>query len=299
MIPTHTHKDGGLYMRIGPCSGKAESGEWLKGVIYRGQDGEDRWTSEERWADRFDALDTPVDFEEIKLFDGDGDEVAVFHFFTRDAGDVRHGLITAGPQPRNNMSVELLDNMKRILSAQAEMITKGLFIRDIDFPDLLGNVTQFHEKYGQSYYGKPRQLPRDLHDFRVGFHDEETTEYSDEYEALCDAITRQDRRDILNSLELQLDALVDAVWVILGTADLQFGRHAFFEAWRRVVTANMAKVKKEIGVDQGTEDSGREEKFDVVKPAGWVAPDHRDLVQDNAIFDEVFGLPSPEGGEAP
>jgi hypothetical protein len=122
--------------------------------------------------------------------------------------------------------------MKTVLRAQADMVSKGLHVRDHDFPDLLGDVNAFHAKFGQEYLGKPRMLPDDLHDFRVKFHDEETHEYRDEYPRLVDAVERKDRRDILNALELQLDALCDAIWVVLGTADLQFGRKVFFEAWR-------------------------------------------------------------------
>ena len=186
--------------------------------------------------------------------------------------------------------------MKTVLRAQADMVTKGLHVRDHDFPDLLGDVNAFHAKYGQEYTGKPRALPHDLFDFRVKFHDEETNEYRDEQINLLDAIQRKDRRDILNSLELQLDALCDAVWVLLGTADLQFGRKAFFEAWRRVVKANMAKVRVEVAEDgtRNSEETGRAPKYDIGKPPGWTAPDHRDLISDNAIFDEVFGVPAQE-----
>jgi hypothetical protein len=211
-----------------------------------------------------------------------GDDI-FYSFKTEDAGDVRHMFISAG-------QVALQQNDKvlhSVLTAQAEMVTKGLHIRDHDFPDLIGDVAAFHAKFGQEYLGKVRLLSEDLHDFRVKFHDEETHEYRDEYPKLLDAIARQDRRDIINSLELQLDALCDAAWVILGTADLQFGRKAFIEAWRRVVKANMAKVRKDQA-DDDAKDSGRAPKYDIVKPAGWEAPDHRDLVQDNAIFDELF-----------
>jgi len=173
------------------------------------------------------------------------------------------------------------------------MIVKGLHLRDHDFPDYMGDVSAFHAKFGQEYLGKPRMLPQDLHDFREKFHAEETEEYRDEYPKLVDAVERRDRRDIINCLELQLDALCDAIWVLFGTADLQFGRAAFNEAWRRVVTANMAKVRKDQATD-GHEDSGRKPKYDIVKPSGWEAPDHRDLVQDNAIFDEIFTAPAEE-----
>jgi predicted HAD superfamily Cof-like phosphohydrolase len=224
------------------------------------------------------------------------DEVVVrYTFSVEEAGDVRQMLVSAagvrGKTPDHDDYW-----MKMVLLAQADMVTKGLHIRDHDFPDLLGDVNAFHAKFGQEYTGKPRMLPADLHDFRVKFHDEETHEYRDEYPKLVDAVERKDRRDILNTLELQLDALCDAIWVVLGTADLQFGRKVFFEAWKRVVAANMAKVRVEVKDDgeRNCAETGRAAKFDIGKPAGWGAPDHRDLVQDNAIFDELFGEPPEE-----
>jgi predicted HAD superfamily Cof-like phosphohydrolase len=225
------------------------------------------------------------------------DEVLVrFSFRVEEAGDVRHMLISAAEFPRGNPNDHYEHWMKTVLRAQADMVTKGLHIRDHDFPDLLGDVNAFHAKYGQEHLGKPRMLPADLHDFRVKFHDEETHEYRDEYPKLVEAVDRKDRRDILNSLELQLDALCDAIWVVLGTADLQFGRKVFFEAWRRVVTANMAKVRVQVAEDgtRNSAETGRAAKYDIGKPPGWTAPDHRDLLGDNEIFDEVFGIPKPD-----
>jgi len=233
--------------------------------------------------------------QQIEVLSLEEEVVARFTYHLEEAGDVRHMLISAaefdrGPQDHHTHW------MKTVLRAQADMVTKGLHVRDHDFPDLLGDVNAFHAKYGQEYTGKPRALPHDLFDFRVKFHDEETNEYRDEQINLLDAIQRKDRRDILNSLELQLDALCDAVWVLLGTADLQFGRKAFFEAWRRVVKANMAKVRVEVAEDgtRNSEETGRAPKYDIGKPPGWTAPDHRDLISDNAIFDEVFGVPAQE-----
>jgi len=288
MKPTHQHADGGLYRYEGPQSAKhPDNNEWIAGIQYVGEDGKSRWTTKSRWDKRFKQLPEfePVDQQLIDATDEEGNVIASFSFEVEQAGDVRYMLIKAA---------ELCEKkgdhyLAAVIKSQSEMVTQGLHIRFSDFPDMIGDVNAFHAKFGQEYTGKIRMLPRDLHEFRTKFHDEETGEYSQEYENLVDAVTRQDRRDIINALELQLDALVDAAWVILGTADLQFGRQPFIEAWRRVVTANMAKVKKEVGVNQGTEDSGREEKYDIVKPAGWVAPDHRDLVQDNGIFDELFG----------
>lgn len=233
--------------------------------------------------------------QSIDVLDLEDEVIGRFTFSVEEVGDVRHMLIRASEYDRGRQD-HYFHWMKTVLRAQADMVSKGLHVRDHDFPDLLGDVNAFHAKFGQEYLGKPRMLPDDLHDFRVKFHDEETHEYRDEYPRLVDAVERKDRRDILNALELQLDALCDAIWVVLGTADLQYGRKVFFEAWRRVVTANMAKVRVEVA-DDGTRNSaetGRAAKFDIGKPPGWTAPDHRDLVTDNAIFDEVFGVPEPE-----
>lgn len=288
--PTHRHADGGLYQYVGPQLGKSQldSEGWTEGVAYRNEEGMLFWTTDDRWAERFRQV-TEGHTEVIELR-GSDDVVAAFKFSVHEAGDVRYMLITAGRGAGRSLTTQEQQWITRVLQAQAEAVTKGLHIRDIDFPDMVGDVNAFHAKFGQEYTGKPRMLPDDLFDFRVKFHDEETHEYRDEQLELSDAIKRRDRRDIINSLELQLDALCDAAWVILGTADLQFGREAFNAAWRRVVKANMAKVRKDATTDgDGSIDSGRAAKYDIVKPAGWQAPDHRDLVSDNAIFDELFG----------
>jgi predicted HAD superfamily Cof-like phosphohydrolase len=238
-----------------------------------------------------------VGSESIDITNEEGEVIARYSFHCEEVDDVRQMLVRAAHF--DNGKTPTVDHhwMKLVLIAQADMVSKGLHIRDHDFPDMIGDVNAFHVKFGQGYTGKPRALPTDLFDFRVKFHDEETGEYRDEQITLIDAIQRKDRRDIINSLELQLDALCDAVWVLLGTADLQFGRAAFIEAWRRVVKANMAKVRKDAA-GEGHTDSGRAPKYDIVKPAGWMAPDHRDLVSDNAIFDEIFtDAPPPDSVE--
>lgn len=292
MKPTHRHADGGLYRLFATgISGKDSFGEWVDGVLYQCIiDSKTRWTSMDRWADRFEPINwemPPPGGEIVEPRDDEGNVIASFVFMTQDAGDLRHMLIQHGPGAGKHPTRQEADWLRTVLETMAEQVTKGLHVRDHSFPDLIGDVAAFHAKFGQEYVGKPRLLPADLHDFRTKFHDEETTEYRDEYPKLVEAIERQDRRDIVNTLELQLDALCDSAWVILGTADLQFGRARFYEAWRRVVKANMAKVLATD--DANAQDSGREVKYDIRKPAGWKAPDHRDLVEDNAIFDEIFG----------
>jgi len=124
--------------------------------------------------------------------------------------------------------------------------------------DLFKDIKDFHEKFALKYEDKPRTLPNELRVFRIDFMDEEINEY-----AMASA---------QKNLHDQLDALVDLVYVALGTAYMQ--GFDFNEAWRRVHEANMKKVR---AVD--VKDSKRKSVYDVVKPAGWVAPDLSDLVK--------------------
>lgn len=158
----------------------------------------------------------------------------------------------------------------------------------------LDDIDAFHAKFGIHYPDPPRLLPGDpprpevraalsetllelrrfgrsrdsLIAFRVGFMLEELVEYVNAH------------RD--GELAKALDALVDLLYVLLGTVHL----HGFnfrrgdrdvlapiFElAWQRVHAANMAKVK-------GTgATSSRSASFDVVKPPGWQPPQLEDLV---------------------
>lgn len=165
----------------------------------------------------------------------------------------------------------------QVLAAQADMVKKGLHERNMDeVPDMMGDIVKFHQKFGLEYNGKPRMLENELFSFRSKFMREELDEYDEEQEGLVKAVAESDQRTIAHHLHQQLDALVDEVYVVLGTAYLQFGPSVFNEAWRRVQAANMAKMRCERD-----EDSKRGSTFDVIKPPGWEAPDHYDLVKDH------------------
>jgi predicted HAD superfamily Cof-like phosphohydrolase len=125
------------------------------------------------------------------------------------------------------------------------------------------DVTEFHEKFRLLYEGPPRTLPGDLLSFRVKFMQEELDEYA---EGAAEG-----------DLEKQLDAVIDLIYVALGTLLLQGMLPAFAHGWNRVQAANMAKVRTERA-----EDSKRGSTFDVVKPEGWTAPTHKDLIE--ALF---------------
>lgn len=146
---------------------------------------------------------------------------------------------------------------------------------DRELTRMWNDIESFHTKFGLSYGGAPRPLPYDLAQFRIKFLQEELDEYAAAYEA----------DDSLEAREDMLDALVDLVYVALGTAYLH--GFNFAEAWRRVQVANMSKVRVER-----IEDSKRGSAFDVVKPEGWKPPRHLDLV---GVLGAQDGLANAQG----
>jgi predicted HAD superfamily Cof-like phosphohydrolase len=141
---------------------------------------------------------------------------------------------------------------------------------DANAVDFVKDIEEFHTKYQLRYEGKPRLLPHEMMHFRLGFLLEEFQEYKSA--SLSPKFTDD---DVAQLLEAQLDALVDLVYVAIGTAHLH--GFDFAEAWRRVHAANMTKVRAE-----SASDSKRGTTFDVVKPTGWQPPSHKDLVEDHA-----------------
>jgi predicted HAD superfamily Cof-like phosphohydrolase len=117
------------------------------------------------------------------------------------------------------------------------------------------DVEKFHEKFGLEYNDYPRPLSIPEKNFRLVCLREEVQEYAD-----------------ADNLEGEMDALVDLVYFALGTA-YRHGFDRFDEAWKRVHTANMAKV-----VATNAKQSKRKYKGDIVKPKGWKSPVLDDLV---------------------
>lgn len=124
----------------------------------------------------------------------------------------------------------------------------------------LSDIEEFHRKFQQRYAGPPRAICGELRDFRLKFLREEVNELE---EALR-----------MGDLEKALDALVDLDYVLKGTIHLMGMARIYPEAWRRVHRANMAK---ELANDASR--STRGYALDVVKPPGWEAPRHWDLIQ--------------------
>ena len=138
------------------------------------------------------------------------------------------------------------------------MTHSGIF-DDMDKDTLLKDIDAFHKKYKFEKNDKVG-IPEDneLVNFRTSFLMEELAEYTQ-------AITKKDSA-------AALDALVDIVYIALGTAwlfNLPFER-----AWDQVQKANMSKIRtKSKSKKQGT-------SFDVVKPKGWTEPDIEQIIEE-------------------
>ena len=113
--------------------------------------------------------------------------------------------------------------------------------------NMIMDIIEFQRRFGQHYEGPPRVLPNDMANFRFKRLIDEVQEYAEAY-ANLDA-------------EGELDALVDIVYIAIGTA-LMRGWN-FREAWARVHEANMTKLRKGL---------------DIVKPEGFEHPSLGDLV---------------------
>jgi len=133
--------------------------------------------------------------------------------------------------------------------------------------DLIKDIDQFHKKFGfekNEKVGIPDN--NELVNFRTSFLMEELAEYTQ-------AITKKDAAGAL-------DALVDIVYIALGTAWLF--NLPFDKAWNEVQKANMSKVRaKSKSKKRGT-------AFDVIKPKGWEAPNIERIVEEERDINENF-----------
>jgi hypothetical protein len=112
------------------------------------------------------------------------------------------------------------------------------------------DVRAFYQRFGLlPEDGPPRLLGGGLLDFRVRLMQEELNEFAE-----------------AKNLVGAVDALLDLVYVVLGTA-VAMGV-PWQACWRHVQTANMLKVRVASAAD-----SKRGSAYDVVKPLGWVGPE--------------------------
>lgn len=142
------------------------------------------------------------------------------------------------------------------------------------------DVGDFHAKFGLPVLGSvpPRLLPHDLFAFRHGFHVEEVLEFAEANGWVPDGPRRPlvETKDCEPDLAKAADALVDAVYVLLGTAHkmgIDFDAH-----WDLVHGKNMEKVRAASAEDSAS-NTGRGHAMDVVKPPGWTPPNHWPIIQ--------------------
>lgn len=146
-----------------------------------------------------------------------------------------------------------LNEVGESMSAEARLIRAAGGV-----VDMWNDVVRFHQHYKIDYDGPPRVLDPGLEKFRRDFMREEHKEFDD---ATNDA--------------LRFDACLDLIYVVLGYCRLRGWNVP--EGWRRVHRANMLKKLAE-------QQDPKRHGMDVIKPPGWVAPNHDDLV---AIVAEI------------
>lgn len=120
------------------------------------------------------------------------------------------------------------------------------------------DVVDFHSKFLVPHAGRPSLLDPSTQEFREKFLYEELREMGDSY--------------VVGDLEGVADALVDLVYVALGTAHMM--GLPWQQLWDSVQKANMTK---RLAKPDGS-DSKRKSPLDVVKPPGWVGPDHKEAL---------------------
>lgn len=140
----------------------------------------------------------------------------------------------------------------------------------MDVTDFFNDVRAFHEKFALAVHPStaPTLLDADTFRFRLDFLGEELKEFVEAHDG--------------NDLAKAADALVDLVYVALGTAHLMglpFDLH-----WRAVQEKNMMKERACAAND---ERSKRRHALDVVKPVGWTPPDHQPIL-DKATRDHGY-----------
>ena len=121
------------------------------------------------------------------------------------------------------------------------------YFRDKETAD----IADMHKKFWDNVAMKPKMGHKDLMRARADFIQEELNEL---YQAI-------EQGDFLE----QIDALIDIVVVVKGTAvqmGIRWGDH-----WNEVLRANMSK-------EVGQNPKRPELKHDLIKPEGWMGPDH-------------------------
>lgn len=122
------------------------------------------------------------------------------------------------------------------------------------------DVADFHSKFEVPVAKEPTLLKGEALEFRKKFLQEELDEFIKAHKE--------------NDLEGAVDAMIDLVYVALGTADFMgVGADRWQACWDEVQRANMSKVRA-----QSESDSKRGTSLDVVKPEGWTPPNFKEIL---------------------
>lgn len=124
------------------------------------------------------------------------------------------------------------------------------------------DVQDFHAKFGVPVASSPTIPDNETYKFRRKFMQEEIDEFEAAYLDLKVGVITE-----AQALHEMADALVDLVYVAMGTADMM--GLPWQKLWDEVQRANMSKVRA-----TDASQSKRGSALDVVKPEGWVAPNH-------------------------
>lgn len=119
-------------------------------------------------------------------------------------------------------------------------------------------IVEFHEQFDVVTREKPGLPDNAMVDFRIKFLKEELSEFIDAVEK--------------NDLPEMIDALVDLTVIAMGTADI-FG-FDWQPHWEEVIKTLMTKKKANHAGE-----SKRGFAADIVKPVGWVGPDHQSILE--------------------
>lgn len=179
------------------------------------------------------------------------------------------------------------ETVKTLLRKMQDLVPGQVF-RDIEL---------FHEKFSLPPTTNPNHsLSKEVLRFRILFMLEELLEYCQAVgaELVSDDEGRYNAVFTSNNFnaELAFDSLIDLVYVAVGTAYLH--RFPFNDGWKLVQDANMSKERVER-----KEQSKRGSEFDVVKPPGWLPPDHSKILGHGCSKCGARSLELPKGADCP
>lgn len=141
---------------------------------------------------------------------------------------------------------------------------------DLFLNDQMRQVRLMHKKFGISGGSTPHKLEKDEREFRIKAMQEELDEYRD-----------------AETLEDELDALQDLKVFVNGTLERQGMANIDTHSYNRIMHANLSK---ELG---GNAKRGNFQ-LDLVKPKGWKAPDHSDLLMHGGLPKGLIVIDGPD-----